>query len=113
MPNFLDLVFVEIGVSRVDGSKMAVYNEIVGMKKLVWEASRFEKRNVSVMQLHDGGRYLKNFTLSLSRPIQSDSPLLVFLHKTYSIVSFYQFLIHLSRRHKSTEIRWYQTLRGR
>jgi len=113
MPNFLDLVFVEIGVSRVDGSKMAVYNEIVGMKKLVWEASRFEKRDVSVMQLHDGGRYLKNFTLSLSRPIQSDSPLLVFLHKTYSVVSFYQFLIHLSRRHKSTEIRWYQTLRGR
>jgi len=113
MPKFLNLVFVEIGVSRVDGSKMGVRNEIVGIKKLVWETSRFEKRNVSVIQLHDGGRYLKNFTFSLSRPIQSDSPLLVFLHKTYNVVSFYQFLIHLSLRHKSTEIRWYQTLRGR
>jgi len=63
MPKFLDLVFIEIGVSRVDGSKMGVYNEIVGIKKLVWETSRFEKRNVSIIQLHDGGRYLKNFTL--------------------------------------------------
>ena len=31
MPKFLD--FVELGVSRVDGNKMWVYIEIVGIKK--------------------------------------------------------------------------------
>jgi len=70
MPKFLDLVFVEIGVSRVDGSKMGDCNEIVGIKKLVWETSRFEKRNVSVMQLHGGGRYLKKFHVVV---IEADS----------------------------------------
>jgi len=67
MPKYLDLVFVEIGVSWVNGSKMWVYNEIVGIEKLVWESSRLEKRNVLVIQLHEGGNYLKIHVVSVNK----------------------------------------------
>jgi len=36
-------------------------------KKLVWEASRLEKRNVLVIQLHNGGSYLKFHVVSVSK----------------------------------------------
>jgi len=45
MPKFLALVFVKIGVSRVDGSKIWVCNEIDGIEKVTWEVTRLEKRN--------------------------------------------------------------------